>query len=116
MSLDLQAIRERAKRRLFNGHVTHAEEDRDTLLAEVEVLTEERDAARAWARHRDAQREELQARLDRVRALAEEWRYKGERGPTWYEAYGPNPEDHILDNASDDLLQALDGEATDGLG
>ena len=92
MSLDLQAIRERAKRRLFNGHATHAEEDRDTLLAEVERLT---------------------ARLDRVRALAEEWRYEGERGPTWWEAYGPNPEDHILDNASDDLLQALDGEATE---
>ena len=96
MSLNLQAIK-------------HAYSDAMRAKTGIGTATFDAEFEAALQAHVD----ELQARLDRVRALAEEWRYKGERGPTWYEAYGPNPEDHILDNASDDLLQALDGEATE---
>ena len=117
MSLDLQAIRERAKRRLFNGHATHAEEDRAALIAEVERLNAEVDsqarqiAARSgeptWERlfkelatAKQADLTKAEARLDRVRAVRD---YIDVR-KDW-----PAPRWVLLER----LDRALDGEATE---
>jgi hypothetical protein len=47
----------------------------------------------------------------RVRALAEEWRYKGEFGwGPWQAGEGPDPEGQVLDQCASRLLALLDAE------
>ena len=49
-------------------------------------------------------------RVERVRALAEEWRYKGEFGwGAWQEGHGPDHEGWVLDGCASDIRRALDG-------
>ena len=55
--------------------------------------------------------EGLRVTLDRVKDLAEGWRYRGEHGDgPWQEGYGPAPDGYILDGAATDLLRTLTGE------
>ena len=55
-------------------------------------------------------RDDLTAAIERVRALAEEWRYKGEHGHgPWQAGSGPSPDGEALDWASSLILRALDG-------
>ena len=49
----------------------------------------------------------LQAAVERVRALAEGWRYKGEFG--WGAWHGPDESGLALDDAACKILRALDG-------
>ena len=52
----------------------------------------------------------MTAAVERVRALAEDWRYKGEFGwGAWQEGYGPDQEGLALDDAATKILCALDG-------
>jgi len=52
---------------------------------------------------------EQEAKLARVRALAEDWRYKGEFGwGAWQEGHGPDPEGYVLDSAASDIRKALE--------
>lgn len=54
---------------------------------------------------------DLRAQVERVRALAESWRYKGEFGwGAWQEGEGPDEEGHILDNAAAELRATLAGD------
>ena len=65
--------------------------ERDTLADRLAHMTEARDNARAEV-------ERLTAQVERVRALADEWTYKGEFG--WDDgshAYGPDCEGQALD-------------------
>lgn len=56
-----------------------------------------------------------EATIERVRALAERWRYKGEHGwGPWQEGYGPSPEDDVLDHAAADLRRVLDNKGENG--
>ena len=58
-----------------------------------------------------AERDALAAKVERVRALADEWTYKGEFG--WDDgshAYGPDCEGQALDYAAAKLRRALDEE------
>lgn len=53
----------------------------------------------------------LQAKLDRIAALAEEWRYKGEYGwGAWQEGHGPDPEGYVLDYVAGQLRVAIRDE------
>ena len=87
------------------------------LLDDIDRLTAERDEARLlmgdWAARAgaaEAERDDLAAAVERVRALAEEWRYKGEHGHgPWQAGSGPSPEGEALDWASSLILRALDG-------
>ena len=57
-----------------------------------------------------AERDALAAKVERVRALADEWTYNGEFG--WDDgshAYGPDREGQTLDYAAAKLRRALDG-------
>lgn len=50
------------------------------------------------------------SKLERVEALIEKWRYKGEFGwGAWQEGYGPDQEGLILDDAAAKLRRAIDG-------
>lgn len=54
---------------------------------------------------------ELVAALEKVKALAEEWRYKGEFGwGPWQTGDGPDQEGWILDSASAQLRLAMGSE------
>ena len=54
------------------------------------------------------------AAIERVRVLADGWRYKGEFGwGAWQEGYGPDEHGLLLDDAACKVLRALDG-ADDG--
>ena len=78
--------------------------ERDTLADRLAHMTEARDNARAEV-------ERLTAQVERVRALADEWTYKGEFG--WDDgshAYGPDCEGQALDYAAAKLRRALDEE------
>lgn len=78
--------------------------ERDALAAAVRELTEARDNARAEVKR-------LTAQVERVRALVDEWTYKGEFG--WDDgshAYGPDCEGQALDYAAAKLRRALDEE------
>ena len=56
------------------------------------------------------ERGEALAALGRVRALAEDWRYKGEFGwGAWQEGHGPDQEGWVLDHAAGEIRTALDG-------
>ena len=83
-------------RRLLDApphHITIARDDALALL----------DAA--------AERDALAAKVERVRALADEWTYNGEFG--WDDgshAYGPDCEGQALDYAAAKLRRALDEE------
>lgn len=58
-----------------------------------------------------AERDALAAKVERVRALADEWTYNGEFG--WDDgshAYGPDCEGQALDYAAAKLRRALDEE------
>lgn len=69
--------------------------------AETRTLREERDAALADAAA-------LRATVERVKALAESWRYKGEFGwGAWQEGHGPDQEGYFLDGAASQLRAAL---------
>lgn len=55
----------------------------------------------------------LAAAVKRVRALAEDWRYKGEFGwGAWQEGHGPDEAGQALDDAACKIIRALGG--TDG--
>lgn len=52
---------------------------------------------------------EAEATIERVKAVAEKWRYKGEFGwGPWQAGEGPDPEGQILDDAASELRAALD--------
>ena len=75
-----------------------------TLLDRLAHMTEARNNARAEVKR-------LTAQVERVRALADEWTYKGEFG--WDDgshAYGPDCEGQALDYAAAKLRRALDEE------
>ena len=58
----------------------------------------------------ERERDEALAALARVRALAEDWRYKGEFGwGAWQEGHGPDQEGWVLDHAAGEIRTALDG-------
>ena len=58
----------------------------------------------------EAERDRLAKAVERVRALAEGWRYKGEHGyGPWQAGSGPSPDGEALDWASSLILRALDG-------
>ena len=70
--------------------------DADLIVAAVNALPDLLDAAEA---------------LERVRALAEDWRYKGEYGwGPWQAGEGPDPEGAALDWAASKIRRAIDGE------
>jgi hypothetical protein len=51
---------------------------------------------------------EQKAKLERVEALAEKWRYKGEFGwGAWQEGHGPDPEGYVLDSVAGEIRAAL---------
>lgn len=114
---ELAAIRERAltlHTALRTGtllpRLDQSVADLSTLLAEVERLNNELDTANRVILLGEDQMGRDKARLGKVRALAERWRYKGEFGwGAWQEGYGPDPEGAALDHAATELLQALDG-------
>ena len=54
-----------------------------------------------------AEVQRLQDAVERVRALAEGWRYKGEFG--WGAWHGPDESGLALDDAATKILRALDG-------
>ena len=57
----------------------------------------------------EGQRARALATIERVKALAETWRYKGEFGwGPWQEGYGPDQEGYILDHAAGLLRAALE--------
>lgn len=50
-------------------------------------------------------------KLEKIAALAEDWRYKGEFGwGPWQIGEGPGPEDQILDDAARELRNILEGK------
>ena len=56
-----------------------------------------------------SERDRLAAAAERVRALAEDWRYKGEFGwGAWQEGHGPDESGLALDDAACKILRALD--------
>ena len=56
------------------------------------------------------ERDRLAAAIERVRALADGWRYKGEFGwGAWQEGYGPDEHDELLDYAACEIIRAIDG-------
>ena len=68
-------------------------------------------AAEAQLARLAAERDALAAKVERVRALADEWTYNGEFG--WDDgshAYGPDCEGQALDYAAAKLRRALDEE------
>lgn len=70
-----------------------------------------------WERDRALRAEvaRLTETLDRVRALAEDWRYKGEFGwGSWQEGHGPDQEGTALDIASSQLRAILNAPAPGG--
>ena len=74
------------------------------LLDRLAHMREARDAARAEVKR-------LTAKVERVRALADEWTYNGEFG--WDDGshvYGPDCEGQALDYAAAKLRRALDEE------
>ena len=78
--------------------------ERDALLDRLAHMREARDAARAEVKR-------LTAKVERVRALADEWTYNGEFG--WDDGshvYGPDCEGQALDYAAAKLRRALDEE------
>jgi hypothetical protein len=51
---------------------------------------------------------EQQDKLEKVEALAEKWRYKGEFGwGAWQEGHGPDPEGYVLDSVAGEIRAAL---------
>lgn len=53
--------------------------------------------------------EEQAAKLEKIAALAEKWRYKGEFGwGAWQEGHGPDPEGYVLDTAAGEIRAALE--------
>ena len=82
---------------------TLAHNDARVLIAAVNALPALLDAA--------AERDALAAKVERVRALADEWTYNGEFG--WDDgshAYGTDCEGQALDYAAAKLRRALDEE------
>lgn len=80
------------------------------LEAEVERLEAERDALLALTDPVWERTAAIRLPLDRLRALADEWRYKGEFGwGAWQEGYGPDQEGWVRDQCSAELRAALDG-------
>lgn len=78
-------------------------EDATLIVAAVNAIPALLDAA--------AERDALAAKVERVRALADEWTYNGEFG--WDDgshAYGPDCEGQALDYAAAKLRRALDEE------
>jgi hypothetical protein len=82
------------------------------LLADLEAAEQERDAWRESAADlgqrlnkaeydRDEEQYENQRLRDGIKALADEWRYKGEFGwGPWQEGHGPDIEGQVLDEAA----------------
>jgi hypothetical protein len=109
-TLDLDAIEARANAAMagpwhWDAHrvptiaefIAAAREDVPALVAEVRSLRAARDRA--------------VAALQRVEALAEKWRYKGEFGwGAWQEGHGPDQEGYVLDSAASDIRAAIKGE------
>ena len=93
-----EVIRRRIAIRERDGH--------ERLLLNHEALLALLDAA--------DERDRLAAAAERVRALADGWRYKGEFGwGAWQEGYGPDEHGELLDYAACEIIRALDG-ADDG--
>ena len=56
-----------------------------------------------------SERDALAAKVERVRALAADWRYDGRFGDgPWQAGEGPSPDGEVLDWAAQQLLRALD--------
>jgi myosin heavy subunit len=88
--------------------IAELETERDSLrkisLGWTEKGQQEFDRANAA----EAERDRLQARIDKALALADEWAYKGEFGwGPWQAGDGPDFEGSILDKAASDLRAAL---------
>jgi hypothetical protein len=79
-------------------------------LSEVEYLEKQARVQRFRAIRAEDERDRLAAAVERVRVLAEDWRYKGEFGwGAWQEGYGPDQAGLALDDAATKTLRALDG-------
>jgi hypothetical protein len=77
-----------------------------TSMQGIGQVDADRDALLAMVR-------EQRAVIERVEALAEKWRYKGEFGwGAWQEGHGPDPEGFVLDHVSSEIRTAL--TATEG--
>lgn len=79
------------------------------LLSEIEHLTTALEQAQCTIRAFVGVQPSNQAdKLERVLALAEKWRYKGEFGwGAWQEGHGPDETGYALDGAASELLAAL---------
>lgn len=78
----------------------------DALLDsfEADVRADEREVVASAATEREAE----------LRALADEWRYKGEFGwGAWQEGQGPDIEGQILDECASKILRVLDRADTE---
>jgi hypothetical protein len=95
MNLDLDAIEARAQAAKEQGNfVTRAQMESRLIDTDVPALL--------------AMVREQQAAIERVEALAEKWRYKGEFGwGAWQEGHGPDPEGYLLDSVAGEIRAAL---------
>lgn len=77
------------------------------------VIERARQAARCFEQNHDdlaPRLAEAEAKVARVEALAESWRYKGEFGwGPWQTGEGPDQEGIILDGCAEQIRRALDG-------
>lgn len=90
---------------LWVAQTKHAAHDA-AFIAAARTLMPELIAALAAER---AETTRLRAAVERVRAVAEAWRYKGEFGwGPWQAGEGPDHEGYILDQAAYRILAALD--------
>jgi hypothetical protein len=101
------AVRDLWHEHLYDGLTLDALE---RLADQADRLERERDEAHTALLAAVAGNADLLRKVDRVRALAEKWRYKGEFGwGAWQEGDGPDQEGWVLDHAAVDLLAALAG-------
>jgi len=90
-----------------------AERDRFLDLAEqagwtIRKFLEQRDEARAAAKKLGVALDRERAKVERVREIAEGWRYKGEFGwGPWQIGEGPDPDGYVLDHAAGKIRAAL---------
>ena len=95
--------------------------DRDAAIERLErVIDQWRKTGRAVisemnrADKAEAERDALAAQVARIKALADEWRYKGEFGwGPWQSGEGPDPEGYVLDHCASALRAALAGSEAD---